>query len=125
MAALPDGQAAIMIKKNGTIVRVNTQGEIVKDLYTDSGITGLLGQGSYLFVLHYNGTMVKMHILNVYNTGIRGLRNFGGHHTDLCDIDQNVVLLPSIALGHVYTYNISSQTLKLRVTNLNIPTSVT
>ena len=112
-------------------MRVNKQGVIVNNLYTDSGsyIRGLLVQGSYLFVLHYNGTIVQMQldglILNVFNTGISGLRNYGSHHTDLCDIDLDVVLLPSISLGNVYTYNISSQTLKLHVNNLNGPSSVT
>ena len=83
-----------------------------------------------LFVLHRNGTVVQMqpedgHILKVYNTGISGLRNLGSHHTDLCDIDLDILPLASYSLGNVYTYNISSQTLKLRVSNLNYPTSVT
>ena len=77
VAALPDGQAAIMIKKNLTIVRVNKQGVIVNNLYDGSGsdIRGLLVQGSHLFVLHYNRTIVQIqpedgHIVKVYNTGI-------------------------------------------------------
>ena len=129
MAALPDGQA--VTEKNNTVVRVNKQGVIVNNLYTGSGsyIRGLLVQGSHLFVLHYNGTIVQVqldgHILNVYNTGISILRNFGSHNTDLCDIDQNILLLVSGSLGNVYTYNISSQTLKLHVKSLNGPTSVT
>ena len=133
MAALPDAEAVIMIKKNLTVVRVNKQGVIVNTLYngSDSIITGLLVQGSYLFILHQNGTIVKMQpgdgvILKVYNTGISYLYNFGSQHTSLCDIDQNVLLLTySYSPGNVYTYNISSQTLKLRVNNLNWPTSVT
>ena len=129
MAALPEGKAVTVIKNSDTIVRVNKQGVIVNNLYTGSDITGLLVQGSHLFVLHYNGTIVQMKldglILNVYNTGISYLYNFGSHHTDLCDIDLDEVLLPSISLGNVYTYNISSQTLKLRVNNLNGPLSVT
>ena len=132
VAALPDGQAAIM-KKNGTIVRVNKQGGIVNNLYDGSGsvITGLLVQSSHMFVLHQNGTVVQMqpedgHILNVYNTGISSLYNYASHHTDLCDIDQNVLLLLyHYSSGNVYTYNISSQTLKLRVNSLNWPLSVT
>ena len=115
-----------------TVVRVSKQGVIVKNLYTSSGsyISGLLVQDSHLFVLHLNGTIVQMQpedslILNVYNTEISSLYNFGSHHSDLCDIDQNVLLLASFDYGNVHTYNISSQTGKLRVTNVNRPVSVT
>ena len=129
MAALPEGQAVTEIENNDTVVRVNKQGVIVNNLYTGSDITGLLVQGSHLFVLHYNGTIVQMKldglILNVYNTGISSLYNYGSHHTDLCDIDLDILPLASFSLGNVYTYNISSQTLKLHVNNLNYPTSVT
>ena len=131
VAALSDGQAAIMIKKNGTIVRVNKQGVILNNLYDGSVITGLLVHGSHLFVLHRNGTVVQMqpedgHIVNVYNTGISSLYNYGSHHSDLCDIDQNILLLLyHYSPGNVYTYNMSSETLKLRDNNLNWPLSVT
>ena len=130
VAALPDGQAVTEILKNDTVVRVNKQGVIVNNLYTGSYIRGLVVQGSHLFVLHFNGSIVQMkpddgHILKVYNTGISGLQNYGSHHTDLCDIDLDILPLASFSLGNVYTYNISSQTLKLRVNNLNYPTSVT
>ena len=129
VAALPDGQAITKIHENTTVVRVNKQGVIVNNLYTGSCIYGLLVQGS-LFVLHDNGTIVQMqpedgHILKVYNTGISGLRNYGSQHTDLCDIDQNILPLASHYLGNVYTYNISSQALQLRINNLNYPSSVT
>ena len=126
MAALSDGQAVVEITKNDTVVRVNNQGVIVNNLYTGSDIYGLLLQGSHLFVLHLNGTIVQMKldglILNVYNTGISAVYNFGSQHSDLCDIDQNLLLLPSF-WGDVYTYNISSQTVKLHVNNLNFPIS--
>ena len=130
VAALPDGQAVTQILKNNTVVRVNKQGVIVNNLYTGPDVGGLIVQGSHLFVLHENGTVVQMqpedgHILYVYNTGVSTLLNFGHHHTDLCDIDQNILLLLSGSLGNVYTYNISSQTLQLRVNNLNVPRSVT
>ena len=129
MAALSDGQAITVIQKNETVVRVNKQGVTVNNLYTGSYIRGLLVQGSHLFVLHFNGTIVQMQldglILNVYNTGLSRIRNYGSHHTDLCDRDQNVLLLASGKLGNVYTYNISSQTLTPRVNNLYRPLSVT
>ena len=129
MAALPEGQAVTEIRNNDTVVRVNKQGVIVNNLYTGSDINGLLLQGAHLFVLHFNGTIVQMKldglILNVYNTGISYLYNFASHHTDLCDIDQNILLLASVSLDNVYTYNISSQTLRLRVNNLNGPFSET
>ena len=116
MAALPDGQVAMKIKNNDKVVRVNKQGVIVYNLYTGSNIRGLLVQGSYLFVLHYNGTIVQMHaedglILKVYNTGISSLLNYASHHTDLCDIDLDDLLVASD--NDVYTYNIGSQTKKV------------
>ena len=130
VAALPDGEAVVKIHTNDTVARVNKQGMIVKNLYTHYDVRGLLVQGSHLFGLHMMGTIVKMQpedgvILKVYNTGVNYIFNYGSQHSDLCDIDQNVLLLPAYYGGTVYTYNISSQTLKPQVNNLNKPTSVT
>ena len=130
VAALPDGQAVVMTTNNNKVVRVNKQGKIVKHLYTGSDIRGLLVQGSNLFVLHDNGTIVQMQPedglrLMFYNTAVNFLKNFGSHNTELCDIDQNVLPLVSYSHGNVYTYNIKSQSLKLHVNNLNSPTSAT
>ena len=127
VAALPDGQAVIKINKNDSLVRVE-QGQVIKHLYTGSGIAGLLIQGFHFFVLHGNGTLVQMEpedglVLKVFNTGISSLHNYASHHTDLCDTDLDILLFASPF--EVYTYNISSQIMKLRVKNLSGSASVT
>ena len=129
VAALPDGQAVIYQIENNTLM-ILEKGLLTRNLYTGSDIDGLQVQGSDLFVLHKNGTIVQIQlqdglILNVYKTGISSLHNFGSQHTDLCDIDQNILLLASYDPDNVYTYNISSKTKKVRVDNLNKPSSVT
>ena len=130
VAALPEGQAVAHISSNDTVVRVDNF-QIVRDLYTATDIkAGLQIQGSNLFVVHGNGHVVEMRpqdgfILQVYKTGIRSIRNFGSHHTDLCDIDLNLLLFASWYLGEVYSYNISSQTKKVHVDNLQRPMAVT
>ena len=130
MTALPKDQAVVLIQNNDTVATVNKQGEILNDIYIGSDIQGVLVQGSDLFVLHLNGTIVKMqpedgHIVKVYNTGISFLHNYASQHTDLCHRDLDELLLPDLSPPKVYTYNISSETLKLRVDSLNAPSSVT
>ena len=134
MAALPHGQAVVHVSNNDTVVRMENF-QIIRELYknTVSGkafhVTGLHVQGSNLFVLHYNGTIVQMqlengNILKIYNIGISGVRNYGSANTDLCDINKEIVLLTSHSHNKVYSYNISSQTKKARVNKLNIPRPV-
>ena len=124
--ALPDGQAAMVIKKNNLVVRME-QAVIVKILYRTTEIRTLFAHGSYLFVVHYNGTMVQMrpedgHILMAHHTGISDLRNYASQLTPPCDID--IEILVFVSHREVYTYNISSQTLKYRVSNLRGAVSV-
>ena len=129
VAALPDGQAVAHIINNDTVVRVENF-QIVRDLYTAADIKALQIQNSLLFVAHGKGQVVEMRpqdgfILQVYNTGINNPRNYGSQHIDLCDIDLNVLLFASLYSGEVYSYNISSQTKKVHVDNLNRPVTVT
>ena len=129
VAALPNGQAVAHILNNDTVVRVENF-QIIRDLYTAVDIRGLQVQGSNLFVVHGSGHVVEMRpqdgfILQVYNTGATDLRNYGSHYTDLCDIDLNVLLFASWYLGEVYSYNISSQTRKVHVDNLDRPMTIT
>ena len=124
--ALPDGQAAMKIKQNYSVVRME-EGVIVKDLYRGS-VRSLLVHGSHLFAFHLNGTIVQMQpedglVLNVFNTTIHNPRNYASHHTDRCDIDLDILFFASDR--EVYTYNISSQTLQTRLKNLGGSVSVT
>ena len=131
VAALPDGRVVTLIKNNDTVVRLNNNLQIEKDLYTGSLVRGLLVQGSNLFVLHINGTIVEVQpqdglILNVYDTGIRQLHNFASYQTDICNVPNRILHVVNLGLydGKVYAYNISSQTKKVLVENLNRPSSV-
>ena len=119
--ALPDGQAAMVIKKNDSVVRME-QGVITKVLYHATDIRSLLAQGFYLFVIHYN-SIVQMQsedgeILNVFNTSIYS----PSHTTHLCYIDMDIFVYTNHE--NVITFNISSQTLKYRVSNLRGAVSV-
>ena len=128
MTALPDGQAAAFNPDSLTVMRV-APGLSIASLYTASDlIGGLQVQGSDLFVLYKNGTVVQVQlkdglILKVHNTGISSLRNYASHHTDLCDFN-NVILLVSFRAGQVYSYNFTSQTKQVNVAGINAPTSV-
>ena len=131
VAGLPDGEAVSWITNNETVVRMNSRGVIEQDLYTGSKIRGLLVQEPNLFVLHINGTIVEVQpqdglILNVYDTGIRNLHNFASYQTDICNVPNRILHVVDLGLydGEVYAYNISSQTKKALVENLNRPSSV-
>ena len=124
--ALPDGQASMKINKNSSVVRME-QGVIEKDLYLGPKIRSVILQGSHLFVFHENGTIVQMqpedgHVLNVFNTSLYRPRNYASQHTDLCDIDSDDVLFTTER--EVYTYNISSDSMKPHVKNLGGSVSV-
>ena len=122
VSALPDGQAVIMTS-NTKVLRVDNHGEVVRELYNgSSSISGLIVQGSHLFVLHYNGSVVQMepqdgHILNIYDSGISDLLNWASHPSDLCNIDPSILLLIDDTSGQINSYNISSQT---RTTNVEL-----
>ena len=127
---LPDGDVVSWLTSNETVVRMNSGGVIERDLYTGSLVRGLLLQGSDLFILHRNGTIVQVQlddglILNVYDTGIGNLHNYASHQTDICKVPYGIVHFTSFRYGMVHAYNICSQTMKVLVENLNKPYSVT
>ena len=127
LTALPDGQAAVTIDSNDTVVRLNKKGDIVYDLYTGVDIRGLQVKGSHLFVLHQNGTVVKIQVQDgviskVFKTGSSYQRNYASHHSDTCNTDDKLLLF--VSQFAVYSYNISSQTLKLHIENLGWTYSV-
>ena len=128
---LPDGQVITTIRSNKTVVKMNLKGQILKDLYKGSETRGLLFQGSSLFVIHKNGTIVQIQpqdglILNVYFFDKINLYNMANHQTDNCNVPDEILLIVSIGIDDkVYAYNISSQTLKIiRIGKVNDPTSV-
>ena len=130
VAALPGGRAIIKITTNNSVVIVNEEGNIVKDLYTGDEISGLLVKGTELFVLNGTGTIVQVRlvdglVLQVYETGLSLLKNYGSYYNDLCSLVADTVTFVAGPTNAIYSYNISSQTQKLHVDNLNFPFSVT
>ena len=128
---LPDGQVITVIKSNNTVVRMNHEGQILKDLYQGSLMRGLLLQGSDLFVIHKNGTIVQIQpqdclILNVYFFGKINLYNLANHQSDTCKVPDEILLIVSVGIDdNVYAYNISSQTVKfIHIRKVNDPISV-
>ena len=69
IAALPGGGAVIRhyIKNNRTdqILKINSQGKVTQTIYTCVGcsyIWGLLVLGDFLYLTHYNGTVIKTRV---------------------------------------------------------------
>ena len=127
VTALPDGNAAMKINKNNSVVRME-QGVIEKDLYRGPDyVRSLVVQGSHLFAFYHDGKIIQMQpedgeVLKVFNTSLHRPRNFASHITQLCDIELDIVVFADHR--EVYTYNISSQTLKSHVSNLKGAVSV-
>ena len=113
---------------NTKVLRVDNSGKVVRELYSSGfSISGLIVQGSDLFVLHYNGIIVQLEpqdglILNIYDSGISDLLNWASHPSDLCTIDHSVLLLIDYTAGQINSYNITSQTLTTNV-ELSAPRS--
>ena len=130
VAALPDGRVVTMIKNNNTVVRLNEKGQIERDLYKGSTIRSLNVHGSDLFVGHRYDKIVQVHpqdgrILKVYRTGLDRMYNYASHQTEICKIPTNTLLLTTLGkYSRVFSYNISSQTVKNLVKHLEHPTSV-
>ena len=129
--SLPDGQVITVIRSNKTVVRMNLKGQILKDLYAGSAMRGLLLQGSGLFVIHKNATIVQIQpqdglILNVYFFDKINLYKLANHQSDTCKVPDEILLIVSIGIDdNVYAYNISSQTVKfIHIRKVNDPISV-
>ena len=116
VAAFPHGQAVVHVSNNDTVVRMENF-QIIRELYKNTvagkafSITGLHVQGSYFFVLHYNGTIVQMQlengvILKIYNLGIGGVRNYGSTNTDICDINKEIVSYSLLPI-HIIRYTVT------------------
>ena len=130
VAALPSGEAAV-VSEGRQVVKVNNTGGSVQVLYecTSCNICGLLLLGSYLYVTHYNGTIVEIHphtgVVSVYHIpDVSGVIHYGSLWFDPSFPDPDILLLTDYSKGEVFSYNLTSGKKQVHVANLGSPSSV-
>ena len=138
VAALPGGEAVVYndIDNNRTrqVLRLDSQGKIKHNIYTCVGcnyINSLLVLGDFLYIIHYNGTVIKTrvsngHVINVTTIpDVRGVIHTGSLYSNPDRIpDKQTLLLCDDIKGEVFTFKPSSGQKKVRITGLRRPTSV-
>ena len=101
------------------VSKIDNQGHLVQDLYNSTtAITGLLGLGENIFIIHYNGTLLELsledgHLLQVYHVPVIK----GGHifHSGSLSADPSVIpdqdqlLLTDKNNHEVFTYKLSTR----------------
>ena len=138
-AALPGGEAVVYnyIRNNNTghVLRLDSQGRITKNIYSCVGcnyyIQGLLVLGDYLYIIHYNGTMIKTQVsdgrvLNVSTiSDVRGVRHTGSLYSKPGKVpDKQTLLLCDWNKHEVFTFKPSTGQTKVRIIGLRDPRSV-
>ena len=138
MAALPGGEAVVdnYINNNNTrqVLRLDSQGKIKHNIYSCVGcdyIRGLLVLGDYLYIIHYNGTVIKTrvsdgHVINVTTIpDVRGVIHTGSLYSNPDKIpDKQTLLLCDFNKHEVFTFKPSTGQKKVRITGLSYPRSV-
>ena len=138
VAALPGGEAVVYnyISNNETlqVLRLDSQGKIKNNIYSCVGchyIQGLLVLGDYLYIIHYNGTVIKTRVSNgrVINVttipDVSWVIHTGSLYSNLDRIpDKQTLLLCDYDRGEVFTFKPSTGQKKVRITGLSQPTSV-
>ena len=130
IAALPSGEAAVVIE-GSKVVKINKTGHTVKVLYNCNScynIGGLILLGNYLYAVHYNGTIAKIHphtgqvyqIPNVDRVTYHCSLWFNPSEIPNTDI----LLLTDTDEGEVFSYNLSSGEKQVHVTGLSGPSCV-
>ena len=132
-AALPSGEA-IVVQISSLVVKINNTGHTVKELYDCNvcyEIRGLLLLGSYLYVVHTNGTVLEMEpntgeLINVYTIpDVSYLLHYSSLGADPFQIpDTDILLLADRTKGEVISYKLSSGEKIVHLTGLGNPTSV-
>ena len=132
VAALPSGEAAV-VSDFSQVVKINNAGGTVNVLYDCNScysIYGLLLLGSYLYVTHYDGTIVE---INPYTGDLRSVyhipdvvtvTHYGSLWFDPSFPDPDILLLTDYDKGEVFSYDLTSGNKQVHVTNLDYPTSV-
>ena len=138
VAALPDGEAVITnyTRNNSTqqTLKINSHGKVTQVIYSCvncSYIGGLLVLGDYLYIIHYNGTVIETRfsdgrilristipdVISVTHTG--SLSNKPDKIPD-----KQTLLLCDFNKGEVFTFKYSTGQKQVRVTGLGHPHSV-
>ena len=138
VAALPGGEAVVYnyIGNNKThqVLRLDSQGKIKRTIYSCVGrnyIHGLLVLRDYLYIIHYNGTVIKTRVsgrgvINVTTIpDVRGVIHTGSLYSNPDGIpDKQTLLLCDDIKGEVFTFKPSTGQKQVRITGLNYPRSV-
>ena len=137
-AALPGGEAVVdnYIRNNKTrqVLRLDSQGRITNNIYSCVGcpfISGLLVLGDYLYIIHYNGTVIETRVsdgrvMNVSTiSDVRYVLHTGSLYSKADKIpDKQTLLLCDDIKGEVFTFKPSTGIKQVRITGLNDPRSV-
>ena len=120
--------------KTFQVLRLDSQGKIKNNIYTCVGcnyIDGLLVLGDYLYIIHYNGTVIKTRVSNgrVINVNtipdVRRVFHTGSLYSNPDTIpDKQTLLLCDVSKGEVFTFKPSTGQKKVRITGLRGPISV-
>ena len=139
VAALPGGEAVVnnYISNNKTdqVLKLDSQGKIKKNIYScvrcPSYISGLLVLGDYLYIIHYNGTVIKtrvsdMRVMNVTNIpDVKDVIHTGSLYSNPDRIpDKQTLLLCDWYKHEVFTFKPSTGQKQVRITGLSYPRSV-
>ena len=138
VAALPGGEAVVYnyISNNETlqVLSLDSQGKIKNNIYSCvrcSSITGLLVLGDYLYIIHYNGTVIKTrvsngHVMNVTTIpDVRGVIHTGSLYSNPDRIpDKQTLLLCDYWKYEVFTFKPSTGQKKVPITGFIYPRSV-
>ena len=138
VCALPGGEAVVNNFTNSRhqqVLRINSQGQVVKMLYDCPGCTqihGLIRLGGDLFIIHENGTVIQINInntsqINIYHIpGVSYLIHLGSLYYDPDLIpDKDLLLLPAHKHNQIFSYRLSKKERIVRVRGLNGPNGVT
>ena len=138
VAALPGGEAVVYNhndnNKTRQVLRLDSQGKIKNNIYSCvrcSSIQGLLVLGDYLYIIHYNGTVIKTQVssgrvMNVTNIpDVRWVTNTGSLYSNPDKIpDKQTLLLCHSYEGEIFTFKPSTGQKKVCITGLRFPQSV-
>ena len=138
VAALPGGEALvnnyIINNKTDKVLKLDSQGNIIKSIYSCVGcnsINGLLVLGDYLYIIHYNGTVVETrvsdgHLLRIFTIpDVSRVTHTGSLYSKSDRIpDKQTLLLCDYIKGDVFTFEPSTRQKKVPITSLSRPRSV-
>ena len=131
--ALPGGEAYV-VNRNSQVMKLNNTGHTVKMLYDCNlcdDIGGLFLLGSYLYVVHGNGTTLEIQphtgqLHKTYNIpNVTSVGNNAPLWSDPSEIPHtDIVHLIDYREKNVFSYNLTSGVKQVHVSGLNGPTSV-